>query len=270
MFAVTAKTDTGRVRSHNEDSTAIDLNSGVVAVADGMGGYRAGEVASAIALTCVIRGIRRAKRMDMQFVSVEDNTHTSQLRDVIEQANRAVFSAACEETQWSGMGTTLVAMMLDDDRATVANVGDSRAYRLRDGQLQQLTCDHTVRQEMIDRCYYSPEEARKAVNGNLITRALGLSVDVHVDVTEHDVQPGDRFLLCSDGLSDMVNDHTIDHCLSMVDPGLEQVAQDLVDSALKAGGDDNISVVLVDVPMRKRPQHWIKSFFRPSGLLQGR
>lgn len=271
MFTVTSKSDTGWVRGHNEDSTAVDLETGVVVVADGMGGYRAGEVASAIAVTCIVRGLRRVHRLGLDTVSVDGSTGSTQLRKVIEQANRVVYDAARENTTWSGMGTTLVAMLLQDNTVSIANVGDSRAYRWRNGQLKQLTHDHTVRQEMIDRHFYSPEEASLAVSGNLITRALGLSSDIHVDIGEHPVQPGDRYLLCTDGLSDMVDDSLINNCLSTErQPDSNQAADALVNYALQAGGEDNVSVLVVDIPRSKRPQHWLRNILRPTALLHGR
>jgi protein phosphatase len=246
---IVCASDTGRVRSHNEDSTASDASLGLVILADGMGGYSAGEVASAIAVTRVFQDTR-----DGLTTLVPGQTdRESGLRyeslivhDAVRQANDEVIAAAAESAEYSGMGTTIVAVLFYDNRLTCAHAGDSRMYVWRNRQLQQLTDDHSVVREIVKSGMYSEDEARASFNPNLVTRALGADSQLEVDIYEHPVKPGDLYLICSDGLSNTVNEDRIAKILMNLD-NLDNCAQQLIHLANKGGGDDNISVALVSV-----------------------
>ena len=232
-----ALSDAGRVRRNNEDAFAFDSTAGVAVLADGMGGLDAGEVASTVAVEAIIDAL--------QGVSEPGE---GALASAIEVANAAVRQAA--ERAQSDMGTTVVVWLSNTPgQCFVAHVGDSRVYRLRDGALRQLTADHSIVQQMIDDGVLSEVEARTSIHRNVITRALGLEARVQVDVRSWVYVPGDLFLLCSDGLTDMVTDEEINRVLC--DPlggspgSLANVAEALVASANEAGGNDNISVLLV-------------------------
>jgi protein phosphatase len=169
------------------------------------------------------------------------------LRDSIYRANKIIFQTAQSQTNCEGMGTTIVACMFYDDRVSIAHVGDSRAYRLRAGTLEQLTLDHSLLQELVDRGFYSAEEAQRSTNRNYVTRALGVEPTVEVEVHEYEVLPDDVYLLCSDGLPDMVEDEDIHLTISTFNASLEAVGQQLVDLANQQGGRDNVSVMLAQV-----------------------
>ncbi|MGD8378883.1 MAG: Stp1/IreP family PP2C-type Ser/Thr phosphatase [Gammaproteobacteria bacterium] len=240
-------TDTGRVRPHNEDAIGTDLDCGLVVLADGMGGYKAGEVASAIAVQTVrenvsdgIKGLRRKQSDPDDTFTLESNL----LRTAIEQANGIIHQTARSQPQCEGMGTTIVACLYYDNRVSIAHVGDSRLYRLRDGTFEQVTLDHSLLQELVSRGFYTPEEARQSLNRNLVTRALGIEPSVQVDVQEDIVLTGDIYLLCSDGLCDMVEDEDIHLTLTTFGDNLERAAERLVQLANDNGGRDNVSVIL--------------------------
>ena len=237
---VAAASDTGCVRAHNEDSTAADSKLGLYLVADGMGGYRAGEVASAYAVTCIVRTLRRVL-CDMEAPTTDLGRA---LRDALRRANDLIYRAAESSDQYRGMGTTLVGLLFHDDGVSIAHVGDCRAYRLRDGKLSRLTTDHTVQQELIDHGFCTPEQAAEIVSRSVVTRALGIDAAVTVDVSEQAVHVDDLYLLCSDGLNDMIDDASIAATLS-ANGGLHETAQRLIDLANQRGGQDNISVVLI-------------------------
>ncbi|MCG8432638.1 MAG: protein phosphatase 2C domain-containing protein, partial [Gammaproteobacteria bacterium] len=204
-------TDAGKVRPHNEDYIGTDIDLGLVVLADGMGGYKAGEVASQLAVETVTeivaKGIKEARRKK----STESGyaPETILLRNAVVKANEVIHQTAKSKPQCEGMGTTIVACMYYDNRISIAHVGDSRLYRLRMDQFEQVTLDHSLLQELVSRGFYTPEEARKSLNKNLVTRALGIEPTVQVDVQEDVVLVGDIHLLCSDGLSDMVEDADI-------------------------------------------------------------
>lgn len=240
--------DTGRRRPHNEDSSATDTALGLAVIADGMGGYKAGEVASAIAVTSIMNEVREGlEHLREDEVDPQSGLTRGSLliRQAITNANRYIYSTAQTEPQCQGMGTTVVVLMLYDDKLTVAHVGDSRLYRLRNGTLEQVTSDHSLIQELIDRGFFTPEEAAENTPKNLVTRALGIEEQVEVDVHEEPVLPGDTYLLCTDGLNDMVNDEEIRLTLSKYSANLDEAARELVRLANESGGKDNISVVLV-------------------------
>lgn len=226
-----SRTDVGCVRDHNEDSLLVAPP--LFAVADGMGGHAAGEVASEIAIT----------------VLGEKAPHTpdaAALGRAVEDANRAVILAANEKRGRAGMGTTMTAAVLQKDRLVIAQVGDSRAYLLHQGRLQQLTRDHSLMADMIEAGRLTPEEARTHPNRSVITRALGSDPRMVPDLYEITVETGDRLLLCSDGLSSMVEDSAIESTLARTrDP--QRCASMLVNEAIAAGGYDNVTVVVVDV-----------------------
>ena len=243
-------TDTGRVREHNEDAVGSNSDIGLMVLADGMGGYNAGEVASGIAVQIVselvVEGAHREQRADIDPHSGLMR-QSIVLRDAVYRANKIIFQTAQSQTQCEGMGTTIVACMFYDNKVSIAHVGDSRAYRLRSGELQQMTLDHSLLQELVDRGFYSHEEAQRSTNRNYVTRALGVEPTVEVEVHEHEVLPGDIYLLCSDGLPDMVEDDDIHLTISTFNASLEVVGQQLIDLANDHGGRDNVSVMLAQV-----------------------
>jgi protein phosphatase len=242
--------DTGRVRDHNEDAIRSDPDIGLMVLADGMGGYNAGEIASGIAVQIVtdmaIEGAERQERDDIDSHSGLMR-QSIVLRDAVYRANKIIFQTAQSQTHCEGMGTTIVACMFFDNKISVAHVGDSRAYRLRDGELIQLTMDHSLLQELVDRGFYSAEEAQRSTNRNYVTRALGVEPTVEVEVHEHEVLPEDIYLLCSDGLPDMVEDEDIHLTISTFNASLDVVGQQLVELANDHGGRDNVSVMLAQV-----------------------
>jgi protein phosphatase len=243
-------TDTGRVREHNEDMIAVDGELGLVVLADGMGGYNAGEVASGIAVKTVFNLVREA--LELQDLSVPDaSTGLSRpsiiLRDAIQRANKIIYQTAKSQANCEGMGTTVVAALFHDNRISVAHVGDSRLYRMRGAEIEQITLDHSLLQELVDRGFYSPEEAQRASNKNYVTRALGVETQVEVEMQEHPVQKGDCYLLCSDGLSDMIGDDDMAMTVSTFGANLNSVSQHLVQLANDNGSKDNISVILTKV-----------------------
>jgi protein phosphatase len=243
-------TDTGRVREHNEDAIGSVPEIGLMVLADGMGGYNAGEVASGIAVQIVTElatvGANREERDDIDPHSGLMR-QSIVLRDAVYRANKIIYQTAQSQTHCEGMGTTIVACMFYDDRVSIAHVGDSRAYRLRGGEIEQITLDHSLLQELVDRGFYSEEEAQRSTNRNYVTRALGVESVVEVEVHEHDVLPDDVYLLCSDGLPDMVEDDDIHLTISTFNASLEVVGQQLVDLANDHGGRDNISVMLAQI-----------------------
>ena len=243
-------THTGKVRDHNEDAIGTDHELGLMVLADGMGGYNAGEVASGIAVQTISElAAEGAVREDRN----ETDPHTGLmrqtivLRDAVARSNKIIFQTAQSQTHCEGMGTTLVTALFYDDKISIAHVGDSRAYRLRGGKFEQLTMDHSLLQELVDRGFYSEEEAQRSTNRNYVTRALGVEPSVDVEVQEFEVLPDDIYLLCSDGLPDMVEDEDIHLTISTFNASLDVVGQQLVDLANDHGGRDNVSVMLAQV-----------------------
>lgn len=242
--------DVGRVREHNEDTIGVDADIGLFVLADGMGGYNAGEVASGIAVKTVMSLVKEAvEHQDMSSSDPETGLArpTIVLRDAIARANKIIYQTAKTQPQCEGMGTTIVACLFFDNRVAIAHVGDSRLYRLRANRFEQMTMDHSLLQELVDRGFYSEEEAQRSTNRNYVTRALGVEPTVEVEVHEHDVLPGDVFLLCSDGLPDMVEDEDIHLTISTFNASLDVVGQQLVQLTNDHGGRDNVSVMLAQV-----------------------
>jgi serine/threonine protein phosphatase PrpC len=241
------QTDTGRVREHNEDTIASDVDAGLLVLADGMGGYNAGEVASGIAVKTITNLVREGLARE-DLGSLDRATGLTRpsivLRDAITRANKIIYQTARSQAECEGMGTTVVAALFYDNRISIAHVGDSRLYRQRGSQISQVTMDHSLLQELVDRGFYSPEEAQRAANKNYVTRALGVEPQVEVEVQEHPVDKGDVYILCSDGLSDMVEDEDIRLTISTFGANLDTVAKQLIQLANENGGRDNVSVVL--------------------------
>jgi PPM family protein phosphatase len=249
-FRCVGLTDTGKVREHNEDTIAFDADIGLLVLADGMGGYNAGEVASGIAVKTILNLVRESvDRQDLRAVDRESGMSRPSiiLRDAIHRANKIIYQTARTQPNCEGMGTTVVSALFFDNKASIAHVGDSRLYRLRGEKFEQLTMDHSLLQELVDRGFYSAEEAQRAANKNYVTRALGVEPSVEVEVQEVPVQKGDTFALCSDGLSDMVEDDDMHLTLSTFSANLDTVAKQLIQLANDNGGRDNISVVMANV-----------------------
>jgi len=246
---IVTQTHPGMVRSQNEDSVLANPLRGLVILADGMGGYNAGEVASGMATALL------GTQLDRAFVQRPPKgpgdagtlwAHAV-LKAEIARANGAIYQAAVSQPQYSGMGTTLVMGLFQDNILTAAHIGDSRLYRLRGEEFRQLTRDHSMLQEQIDGGMITPEEARHSHNRNLVTRALGVDPAVEPEIRDYEVKPGDVYLLCSDGLNDMVEDEEIAMTLSALSANLGLCASQLIEMANDRGGRDNISVVLVRV-----------------------
>jgi serine/threonine protein phosphatase PrpC len=241
-------TDTGQVRDHNEDAIGSNRDAGLFVLADGMGGYNAGEVASSIAVKTVLDLAAEACTREDRAAIESDTGLMRQsivLRDAITRANKVIHQTAQSQSDCEGMGTTIVACMFYDDRISIAHVGDSRLYRMRQNRLEQITLDHSLLQELVDRGFYSREEAERSTNRNYVTRALGVEPGVEVDVQEVVVEPDDVYLLCSDGLCDMVDDEDIHLTISTFSANLQTVGQQLVQLSNDHGGKDNISVMLI-------------------------
>ena len=243
-------TDVGHKRRHNEDAYLLDAERGLFVVADGMGGHAAGEVASRITVEAIqeyIAATEEEHESSWPFgfnsrVSVEGNRLTT----AVEKANEKVMRAVQNKPELKGMGTTVVAALFDADRATLVHVGDSRAYLFRDGELRRLTDDHSWVQEQVNAGILSEDEAKSHPLKNVVTRALGGAAHVSVDLIEVPVRPGDRFLLCSDGLTGMVPDEDLfAHFRS--DGLIEKTVRQLIDTANDRGGVDNITAIVVEV-----------------------
>lgn len=240
-FEFFSVTDTGRARTNNEDSVAVDEQAGLAVLADGMGGYNAGEVASGMATAFIKSELGRW--LTEASINATDTDVRRAMDICVDNANRAIFNAANSNPQYAGMGTTLVAAVFRDGRLLMGHIGDSRGYRFRQGKLQQITRDHSLLQEQIDAGLITPEQAAFSANKNLVTRAVGVEDTVLLETHLHDVLPGDMFLLCSDGLSDMLDDERIASVLRLHD-SLPEAGNALVAAANDAGGKDNIAVVL--------------------------
>lgn len=247
---IVSQTNSGMVRSHNEDSVASEPSCGLVVLADGMGGYNAGEVASGIAVSVVATEVSQrllsASPTDRDEATGEE-LGVLLLRENIQKANASIFNASQSQPQYSGMGTTIVCGLFYDNRLATGHIGDSRMYRLRGETLESITRDHSLLQEQIDAGIISVEDARLSKNKNLVTRAVGIDAEVEVEIHVHDVLVGDIYLLCSDGLNDMVEDEDIQSTLSALRGNLPLAASQLIQMANDNGGRDNVSVILVKV-----------------------
>jgi serine/threonine protein phosphatase PrpC len=236
----------GMVRSHNEDSIAASVDEGLFVLADGMGGYNAGEVASGMATTLLRSELERDLRKWRSELQRDGVARVHALLATrVAQANQAIYHAAHHQPQYEGMGTTLVVAVFSGNTLSVAHLGDSRCYRWRDGRLQQITRDHSLLQEQMDAGLITPEMAAMSRNKSLVTRALGVDPEADLEINDHEVRAGDLYLLCSDGLSDMVEDHDIAGVFQALSQNLDASADALVQMANEAGGRDNISAILV-------------------------
>ncbi|HSV18204.1 MAG TPA: Stp1/IreP family PP2C-type Ser/Thr phosphatase [Casimicrobiaceae bacterium] len=256
----------GMVRSHNEDTVFVDGGAGLAVLADGMGGYNAGEVASGIAVDVVSNGLlpelgsgRELSKIDVQ----SGLTHAALLlQQQIAEANKGIYEAAQTRPECAGMGTTIVAAVFHGARVSIGHIGDSRLYRLRGEKFEQLTHDHSLLQEQIDSGQLTAEQAKYSLNKNLVTRALGIEAIVPADIAEYRVEANDIYLLCSDGLTDMVDPEVIHNIVDDKRTALPEAAADLIELANQNGGRDNISVILTRVPAEFLPssgwaQRWL-------------
>lgn len=245
-------TDVGNAREHNEDDFYLsEGNEALCVVADGMGGHRSGEVASAMAIKAMVEYYRETMSeadFSAESVNGEDTVDLIQrrLRQAVLKANSAVFTAASDSELYRGMGTTVVSGYFTNEGVYFANIGDSRAYRLRDGKLQQRTEDHSLANEYVRMGILAAEDIEYFPYKNVITRACGLTDEVEVDVHYEELQVGDLFLFCTDGLTDMVRDNQIEEML-VEEQDIEALCKQLVDQANQNGGDDNITLILAKV-----------------------
>lgn len=241
IYEICTQTDPGLTRDNNEDAVTFDAATNLCILADGMGGYNAGEIASGMATAFIQSELGR------WLAQAGKNANSKEVRRAmeicVENANHSIFNAANSNPQYSGMGTTLVVAVFQGMRLMLGHIGDSRCYRLRGAQFQQISKDHSLLQEQMDAGLITPEQALTSVNKNLVTRALGVEDAVLLEVNEHRVELGDIYLMCSDGLSDMINDDAIAAIL-LGSKSLDQGARQLVIAANNAGGRDNISVLL--------------------------
>jgi len=264
-------TDVGQRRDHNEDSVASDIEMGLLVLADGMGGYKAGEVASEIAVLTIVADLKEAL-LDLepgQIDAVTGMQAESQLvLDAVANANESIFTVSQTQPQCAGMGTTLVVAMFTNNKLLAGHIGDSRMYRFRDEVLTQITEDHSLLQEQLKSGLITPEQAKVSNNKNLVTRALGIDPVVELELHEHEVLVGDIYLLCSDGLTDLVEDDEISATLGTLNAKLngsaatlESVANQLIKMANENGGKDNISVILARVTAPFAVEHgWVDKF----------
>jgi serine/threonine protein phosphatase PrpC len=243
--------DTGLARDHNEDSLVSVPAQGIVVLADGMGGHNAGDVASGMATSLISEGLARSW-LPQELGGCEREALLSLSRAHLQQqltdANLAIYDRAASDPACDQMGSTLVACLFYRDFVSVAHVGDSRLYRFRNDSLVQITRDHSLLQEQIEAGLLRPEDAHLSANKNLLTRAFGIDPDELGDVHSYDTEPGDIFLLCSDGLHGLVADGSIEITILALGGNLTLCAQMLVQSANDAGGHDNVSVALVRIP----------------------
>lgn len=248
---ISGKTDKGRKRTKNEDSYFYDPDLGFMLVADGMGGHASGEVASQLATKLCSEQIKRALKTGHVpvFFHVPANPKLDPrsllLGDCVKFSNQAVYEAA-QTPENHNMGTTMVAALWLDGRLSVAHVGDSRLYRVRNNQIEQITVDHSFVQEQIDRGLLTPEDAEKSDMRNMLTRSIGMKEDIPVDITEIDLAEDDYILLCSDGLTKMLDDVQISAVFkTSTDP--DKISEELIRQSNEAGGGDNITVIVAKV-----------------------
>lgn len=242
------QTDVGSVRDHNEDAISYDENIGLAILADGMGGHRAGEMASAITVSTILETVNeKTKKLKAGEIDEETGYSVESLtvHEAVTLANKNVHDSSQANAQYRGMGTTVVVTLFYDNRFTVAHVGDSRLYRLRDMELEQITRDHSLMQELIDRGFYTTEQARNSLNKNLVTRAIGIDATVIIDIQEDITMVDDLYLLCSDGVTDMIEDDLIKAAMLDNFEDLEKAASEIIRLANEHGGKDNISALLV-------------------------
>ena len=263
FLEIATKTDPGLLRSLNEDSIATVSDLGLLVLSDGMGGYQSGDVASKLTTQVVVEGLSQG----LQGTLNHSSDVAALVVDVVKRANRAIFmegerrAQRIHGSQAQMMGSTLALLLFRNNHVTLAHVGDSRIYRLRDKQLELLTHDHSLLQEQIDQGILSTEAAAMSHNRHLVTRGLGLKSEVEVSLSECEAQPGDLFLLCSDGLNDMVDNADIQLVLNSLQSNLPLAASQLVMIANDNGGEDNISVILARTGQHPPPIVKKQGFF---------
>jgi len=245
-------TDVGMARDHNEDNFYLAPDEALCIVADGMGGHKSGEVASRMAIDEIVDYYRATADSDEPVEMPNwpprkkkpESREERRLVASMTRANDEIFTAATSNDDYRGMGTTLVSCFFVEEGVYIAHIGDSRAYRLRDGELEQLTDDHSLANEYIRMGILRPQDVENFPYKNVITRAVGLAESVEVETHFHEHQDGDIFVLCSDGLSDPVNDEAITRIIEEADGDLEVACRELVTTANRNGGPDNVTVVL--------------------------
>lgn len=244
------KTDTGMKRDHNEDSVGSEKSIGLAILADGMGGHKSGEIASAMTVSHVLEKFQTSFK-NVQYGEIDWESGLTQesilLREAIEESNYQINKASEASAANRGMGTTAVGLLFLNNKVSIAHVGDSRAYRLRNGNFEMLTEDHSLLQELVRKGFYTKEEAEKSDQKNVITRALGIEPEVEVDLAEEITDVEDIYLVCSDGLTDMVSDDSIHRILQDYGDDIERAVDELVMAANENGGKDNISVILARI-----------------------
>ena len=242
-----ARTDVGMKREHNEDSFLVNQDLGLYVVCDGMGGHAGGETASRLAVQTIEKELISARlRAEDPFAAkapLPESPLAGALREAVEGACAAVFRTSRANPELAGMGTTCISLLVHDDHAILGHVGDSRAYLVRDGQVWQLSEDHSLVNEQVRAGLLTEEEAKHSRLKNIITRSVGFEEDVLVDVVGVETRAGDKFLLCSDGLSNLIDREEIRDAL--VQSELAQVPEMLIQLANSRGGDDNITVIAV-------------------------
>jgi serine/threonine protein phosphatase PrpC len=248
-IAASGQTDVGQKRDHNEDSYLVDEDLGLFVVADGMGGHAGGGTASRIAVETIQARMRDAQAADPDVFSqpapLEESPLREVLRDAVEGACASIYQAAQGDPSLAGMGTTVTAAVISGANAFVAHVGDSRCYLARRGHIYQVSEDHSLVNEQLKAGAITPDEARHSRFKNIITRSVGFEADVAVDMMGVEVEPGDRLVICCDGLSNLVED---DEILAIATScALEEAPRRLIDLANERGGDDNITVIVVHV-----------------------
>ena len=235
-FEVASLTDAGRVRTLNEDGVAVDGERGFAVVTDGMGGHRAGDLASRLALESIAGLLDKADALSPQWA-----------RQAVTEANAIVYATAQKQTTHTGMGSTLAMAACHDDKVILAHVGDSRIYRLSDGRLELLTRDDSVLNDQVEMGLISASEAGDSRNRHFVTQALGLHAQVSAHVREEELRDGDVYLLCTDGLNDLVSDADIGIIIDALKTNLPLTATHLIQLANDSGGYDNITVALLHV-----------------------
>ena len=248
-------TDVGRKRDHNEDSFLIDEDLKLFVVADGMGGHAGGGTASRIAVETIDRELRQVRTSQGSVLEartpLQDSPVPEAIRAAVERACIAIYSKAQEDPRLAGMGTTVISLLMKEDQAFFAHVGDSRAYLIRGDLIQQISEDHSLVNEQIKAGMITPEEAKHSRYKNIITRSVGFEEEVQVDVMGLLSEPGDVFVLCSDGMANMMEDAEILHIVRH--HPLTEVPRTLVDLANERGGDDNITVIAVQIQAESVP-----------------
>jgi protein phosphatase len=259
---VVRRTDVGMLRDHNEDAVASDLSIGLLVLADGMGGYRAGEVASEIAVLTIAAEMTEAMREKAPSLQYDSALlpESNMLIAAVQHANAAIYQISQDQPQCAGMGTTLVVGVFANNTLIVGHIGDSRMYQLRGGVLKQITEDHSLLQEQINSGLITKEQAKTSTHKNLVTKALGIDPLVELELNEFEVQVGDIYLMCSDGLSDLVEDEAIREILIEANGNIDSASLKLINAANEMGGKDNISVVIAKIKKEFATEKgWVKN-----------